>query len=76
MDKARQVNIYISPKVDLPALLSLSERQRVITAERVTACGDQVPAGLVDAGENAEQAAARELKEETGYIGKVTYPST
>ena len=28
----------------------------------------EVPAGLVDAGESAEEAAVRELKEETGYI--------
>ena len=28
----------------------------------------EVPAGLVDAGESAEEAAIRELKEETGYI--------
>ncbi|CAM1506119.1 Fc.00g057600.m01.CDS01 [Cosmosporella sp. VM-42] len=31
----------------------------------------EVPAGLIDAGETAEQAAIRELKEETGYVGEV-----
>lgn len=31
----------------------------------------EVPAGLVDEGETAEQSAVRELKEETGYVGKM-----
>lgn len=31
----------------------------------------EVPAGLIDAGETAEQCALRELKEETGYVGRV-----
>ncbi len=35
----------------------------------------EVPAGLVDAEETAEQAAIRELKEETGYIGVVSETS-
>ncbi|RDW66704.1 hypothetical protein BP5796_09453 [Coleophoma crateriformis] len=35
----------------------------------------EVPAGLIDAGESAEQAAVRELKEETGYVGVVSQSS-
>lgn len=29
----------------------------------------EIPAGLVDANETAEECAVRELREETGYIG-------
>ncbi|CAJ2504468.1 Uu.00g118620.m01.CDS01 [Anthostomella pinea] len=35
----------------------------------------EAPAGLVDEGETTEEAAIRELKEETGYVGKVSETS-
>lgn len=35
----------------------------------------ELPAGLVDEGETPEQAALRELKEETGFVGTVVHVS-
>lgn len=38
--------------------------------------GTQLPAGVIEKGETVEQLAVRELKEETGYVGKVTRVTT
>lgn len=34
----------------------------------------EIPAGLIDEGESAEEAAIRELREETGFVGTVIAP--
>ncbi len=51
-----------------------SERLLLIRQYRPPAGGHVVefPAGIVDAGEDPETAAVRELREETGYTGRVT----
>lgn len=46
----------------------LLEKQFRAPAEKVVI---EFPAGLVDEGETPEQAALRELKEETGYSGEI-----
>ncbi|KAI1504843.1 NUDIX domain-containing protein [Biscogniauxia marginata] len=51
-----------------PVPLVLLEKQFRAPAARVVV---EFPAGLVDAGETVEQAALRELREETGYVGEV-----
>ena len=39
----------------------------------IDAVAVEVPAGLVDAGESAEECALRELREETGYVGELMH---
>lgn len=37
----------------------------------INAVAIEVPAGLMDEGETPEECALRELREETGYVGKI-----
>jgi len=58
--KTKETNSYITIK-----------QYRVSLAEYIY----EFPSGLIDAGESPEEAALRELEEETGYRGKVTKTS-
>ncbi|ROV97153.1 hypothetical protein VPNG_08813 [Cytospora leucostoma] len=65
--------------VGIVAILEKPTGPEIILQKQYRPPADQimieVPAGLIDEGETAEEAAVRELKEETGYVGKVTETS-
>jgi 8-oxo-dGTP pyrophosphatase MutT (NUDIX family) len=58
--------LYLSSGDD-PRVLFVKQFRPPVNAVTV-----ELPAGLIDAGESAGEAALRELKEETGFIGTVT----
>ena len=58
-------NIFLSPSQPPSTLLVIQYRPPL---DKYTV---EWPAGLVDAGETSEQAAVREMKEETGYEGRI-----
>lgn len=58
-------------------ILALTEDRQVILAKQFRPGPDKIllemPAGIVDAGETPQEAAERELLEETGYKGEIEY---
>lgn len=62
--------------VGIVAILDLPTGPEIVLQRQyrppVNAVCIEIPAGLVDEGETPEQAAIRELKEETGYIGELS----
>ncbi|OTB17003.1 hypothetical protein K445DRAFT_316521 [Daldinia sp. EC12] len=61
--------------VQMIAVIHHKEGPKVLLEKQFRAPAGKIviefPAGLVDEGETVEQAALRELKEETGYVGEV-----
>ena len=61
----------------IPLLKSASGMETILVEQFRPPVGQttmEFPAGLIDKSENPEQAALRELKEETGFVGSSTMP--
>lgn len=78
----RQTRPVSSPvdAVGIVAIIDLPSGPEIVLQRQyrppVNAVCIEIPAGLVDEGETPEQAAVRELKEETGYVGEASMPTS
>ncbi len=72
----KETDFYIKKEGPATAILALTKDQQVILVKQFRPGPKEIlnemPGGYIDAGESPEQAAERELLEETGYKGKST----
>ncbi len=70
----KESDFYVKKEGPATAILALTKDQQVILVTQFRPGPkeilDEMPGGYIDAGESPEQAAERELLEETGYKGK------
>lgn len=68
---------YHVSRPDYVLVLALNEKNQIIVEHQYRRGGDdfflELPAGWIDEGESPETAGLRELKEETGFAGKVEW---
>lgn len=68
---------YIKKEEDTVCILALTKSQEIILAKQFRPGSEEIllelPGGGIDGKETPEQAALRELLEETGYAGKVQF---
>lgn len=73
-------DFYIKREPDAVGIFAITPDQQVVLVEQYRPGPDaivvDVPCGYIDAGETPEHAAARELLEETGYTGELSFVGT